>query len=282
MLNLQEITEVYNEMFDIKWVGTFIVAGKILGSAIIGFSLYARIFKNFGRFEQLLVKDKEDTSLPYTLIRGLILIGLISLSTEIFTMADKLFTAIENEFVTEYVESFDLMEFATDPYEEQREEEETEMSIFNMEKLLSIIAGKVSKVMSGSWLIGGIFSLILYLVDGIIYGIFLSERFFILGLLKLFAPIILALSIFEKFRDFLYNLAKVALRWYLVIIPFFGVNIFCSMIIRNMPEAMERIAGEAGGEILFNATRTVFYLFLIIIKFKLYTRSKNVMKEIIQ
>lgn len=281
MLNLQDITNVYNQMFEITFVETFVVTAKVIGALLIVISIYSRLFKNFGRFEQLLVKEKEESSLPYILIRGLVLIVIISLSTEIFTLTDNVFAAIEKEFVEQHMESFDLMEFAKDPYSEEESEEE-EFSIFNVEHLLSVIVSKIHKILSGSWLISGFMGMLMYMFDGIIYGLFLCERFFVLGMLKLLAPLIIAFSIFEKFRDKLYELIKVFLRWYLVIIPFFAVNIFCGMIVSNMPGAMTSIAGETGGEMLFNSARVLFYLFLIILKFKLYNRSRMLMQEIIK
>ncbi|SMO89551.1 hypothetical protein SAMN06265379_11252 [Saccharicrinis carchari] len=265
-------------MFEISFVGTFVVTAKVIGALLIIISIYSRLFKNFGRFEQLLVKEKDESSLPYILIRGLVLIVIISLSTEIFTLTDSVFSAIEKEFVEQHTESFDMMEFIKDPYAEKQEE----IISFSITSLLSVIITKIQAVLSGKWIISGIMGMLMYMLDGIIYGLFLCERFFVLGMLKLLSPLIIAFSIFEKFRDKFYELIKVFLRWYLVIIPFFAVNIFCGMIVRNMPDAMTSMAGETGGELLFNSARAMFYLFLIILKFKLYKRSRILLQEIIK
>lgn len=280
MLNLQDLTEIYKIMFDTTFVNTFVISGKVLGCFIIIVSLYAKIFKNFGNWDKLLVKESESHSVPYILISGLILLALIVLSTEIFTLTDNIFASIEEEFVEQYTESFDILEYAQDPYDLESDDEE--YSIFSIESLLSDIVLMFHKAISGSWLIGGLMSLIIYMFDSIIYGLFLCERFFMLGVLKLLSPLIIAFSILEKFRSMLYDLVKVLLRWYLVIIPFFFVNIFCGTIIKNMPDAMTEIAGETGGELLFDSTKIVFYLFLIIAKFKLFKASKDLLKDVIK
>lgn len=280
MLNLQDLTEVYKTMFDTSFAQTFVISGKIIGCFLIIISMYAKIFKNFGQWDKLLIKESEEHSLPYTLVSGLILIGLILLSTSIFTLTDNVFASIEKEFVQKHTESFELLEYMQDPYEKEREDEE--FSIFNLEALLSKISMQFHKVVSGSWIISGVMSLLMYMLDSIIYGIFLCERFFVLGVIKLMSPLIFAFSVFEKFRSLLYDLMKVLLRWYLVIIPFFFVNIFCGAIVKNMPGAMTQIAGETGGELLFNSSRAIFFLFLIIVKFKLFNTSKTVLKEIIK
>lgn len=280
MLNLQDLTEVYKTMFDTSFAQTFVISGKIIGCFLIIISMYAKIFKNFGRWDKLLIKESEGHSLPYTLVSGLVLIGLILISTSIFTLTDNIFASIEKEFVEKHMGNFELFEYMEDPYEKERENEE--FSIFNIEALLSKIVMQVHKVLSGSWIISGVMSLLMFMLDSIVYGMFLCERFFVLGAIKLLSPLILAFSVFEKFRSMLYDLMKVLLRWYLVIIPFFFVNIFCGAIVKNMPAAMTQIAGETGGEILFNSSRAIFLLFIIIIKFKLFSTSKSILKEIIK
>ena len=279
MLNLQDLTEVYKAMFDTKFVETFVISGKAIGCFMILISIYAKLFRNFGQWDKLLIKETEGHSMPYILVSGLILLSMIVLSTQMFTLADNIFASIEKEFVEKHMESFELVEYMKDPYEQKMEEEE--FSVFNIEALLTKISIQFNKVISGSWVISGVMSLIMYMFDSVIYGLFLCERFFVLGVIKLLSPLIMAFSIFEKFRSMLYDLAKVLLRWYLVIIPFFFVNIFCGAIVKNMPEAMTQIAGEKGGELLFNSSRAIFYLFLIIAKFKLFNASKNLLKEII-
>ena len=268
-------------MFDLNLISNFILAGKILGVLLIMFSLYTKLFQNFGNFNKLLIKENEnEKSLPYILIRGLIFIGLITLSTQLFEITDNAFSALEEEFISEYSESFYVTNLAEDPYDKNVEEKD--ISIWSIEYLLSMIMQYIKMITSGGVIFGYTVSIFLYMFDGIIYALFLVERFFVLGIIKLFAPLIIAFSIFEKYNNMIYDLGKAALRWYLVIIPFFIVNIFCGQIVKNMPDALSKIAGETGGEVLFRISTTLFYILIILIKFKLYKKSKEIMSEIIK
>ncbi|GMN12139.1 hypothetical protein MTsPCn9_34240 [Croceitalea sp. MTPC9] len=64
---------------------------------------------------------------------------------------------------------------------------------------------------------------VLWIVDNVVYGIFLVERFFALTVLRLVGPFVFALAVFEKLRDLMFKWLKLYAAFYLLIIPYFLV-----------------------------------------------------------
>ena len=71
--------------------------------------------------------------------------------------------------------------------------------------------------------IAGIF---LWLLDLFIYPLFLAERFFLLGIMQAFFPLVISLAVFEKFRSLAYNFFKLYAGVYMLVPAFFLVNVF--------------------------------------------------------
>ncbi|MDC6367203.1 MULTISPECIES: hypothetical protein [Flavobacteriaceae] len=71
---------------------------------------------------------------------------------------------------------------------------------------------------------------IAWIVDTVIYGVFLLERFFFIGLLKVLGAIAIVLAVFEKFRDLFYKWIKLYIAIYLLIFPFFLIIGFGSFV----------------------------------------------------
>jgi len=86
------------------------------------------------------------------------------------------------------------------------------------------------------FLVAKILYFILWMVDNVVYGIFLVERFFALTVLRLVGPIVFALAVFEKFRDLMYKWLKLYTAFYLLIIPYFLVIYITNEIYLNLSE----------------------------------------------
>ena len=79
---------------------------------------------------------------------------------------------------------------------------------------------------------------LLKILDFLIYPVFLAERYFFMGLIKIFVPLMIALSIFDKTKDYIYNVFKMYARYYLVIIPYAFVVVFANTLFDIMTVIM--------------------------------------------
>lgn len=69
-----------------------------------------------------------------------------------------------------------------------------------------------------------------WIIDTAIYGVFLLERFFFIGLLKVLGAIAIVLAVFENYRDLFYKWLKLYIAIYLLIFPFFLIIGFSGFV----------------------------------------------------
>jgi hypothetical protein len=124
----------------------------------------------------------------------------------------------------------------------------------------------------------------LKILDFLIYPVFLAERYFFMGLIKIFVPLMIALSIFDKTKDYIYNVFKMYARYYLVIIPYAFVVVFANTLFDTMTVLMTPVSSvDPGGMAISAGLMVVLALILVIvIKIKLFKVSMPFMKELIK
>jgi hypothetical protein len=124
----------------------------------------------------------------------------------------------------------------------------------------------------------------LKILDFLIYPVFLAERYFFMGLIKIFVPLMIALSIFDKTKDYIYNVFKMYARYYLVIIPYAFVVVFANTLFDTMTVIMTPVSSiDPGGMAISGGLMVVLALILVIvIKIKLFKVSMPFMKELIK
>ncbi len=117
--------------------------------------------------------------------------------------------------------------------------------------------------------------LVLWIIDLFIYPLFLAERYFLLGIMQVFFPLVISLAVFEKFRNMAYNFFKLYAAVYMLVPAFFLVNIFVNQLYAEINANFW--ANLWGGptdnntiKILVEAATIGFIVFL---KFKLYKRA---------
>ncbi|RAV29226.1 hypothetical protein [Sinomicrobium soli] len=116
---------------------------------------------------------------------------------------------------------------------------------------------------------------VLWLTDLFIYPLFLAERFFLLGLMRAFFPLVISMAVFEKFRDMAYNFFKLYAAVYMIAPAFFLVNVFINLVYEELnTNFWENLFGTSLGSHFFSSWIEVGTLgFIIILKFKLYRRA---------
>ena len=117
--------------------------------------------------------------------------------------------------------------------------------------------------------------LVLWMVDLFLYPLFLAERYFLLGIMQAFFPLVISLSVFEKFRELAYNFFKLYAAVYMLVPAFFLVNIFVNQLYTEINANFwtNLWGGPTSNttiQILIEAATIGFIVFL---KFKLYKRA---------
>jgi hypothetical protein len=122
-----------------------------------------------------------------------------------------------------------------------------------------------------------IVSLFLWILDLFIYPLFLAERFFLLGIMQAFFPLIISLAVFEKFRSLAYNFFKLYAAVYMLVPAFFLVNVFVNAIYTEInTNFWTNLFGSDFGQGFFAPVVQLGSVgFIVFLKFKLYKRATS-------
>lgn len=125
-----------------------------------------------------------------------------------------------------------------------------------------------------------IIGVILWLLDLFIYPLFLAERYFLLGIMQAFFPLVISLSVFEKFRSLAYNFFKLYAGGVYMLVPaFFLVNVFVNNLYTEVnTNFWSSLFGTDWGSTFFAPLLQLGSIGLIVmLKFKLYRRATSFM-----
>lgn len=122
-----------------------------------------------------------------------------------------------------------------------------------------------------------IISVFLWLLDLFIYPLFLAERFFLLGIMRAFFPLVISLAVFEKFRDLAYTFFKLYAAVYMLVPAFFLVNIFINALYTELTtDFWVNLFGTDYGSTVFAPLVELGTVgFIVFLKFKLYRRATS-------
>ncbi len=122
-----------------------------------------------------------------------------------------------------------------------------------------------------------VISIILWILDLFIYPLFLAERFFLLGIMQAFFPLVISLAVFEKFRSLAYNFFKLYAAVYMLVPAFFLVNVFVNAIYTEInTNFWTNLFGTDVGQGFFApVVQLGSVLFIVVLKFKLYRRATS-------
>tara|TARA_A100001391_G_scaffold192035_1_gene165916 strand:- start:171 stop:680 length:510 start_codon:yes stop_codon:yes gene_type:complete len=122
-----------------------------------------------------------------------------------------------------------------------------------------------------------IVGIFLWLLDLFIYPLFLAERFFLLGIMQAFFPLVISLAVFEKFRSLAYNFFKLYAGVYMLVPAFFLVNIFVNNLYTEInTNFWSDLFGTDWGSNFFAPLLQLGSIgFIVLLKFKLYKRATS-------
>ena len=207
---------------------------------------------------------------PADLLKNFAVVILVFMAPQLLGFLDGVLVSIETEFVDtapallplqlqeiaaeEQIGAFDVITKAMTALYEAL------VTPFYAIKMLSFITG-----------------LFLWLLDLFIYPLFLAERFFILGLLQIFFPLIISLSVFEKFRQMAYTFFRLYIAVYMLVPAFFLVNIFLNNLYKAISDDFfgYLLGTTTDNEVIHKLIEAAAIGFIVLLKFKLYKRATS-------
>lgn len=205
---------------------------------------------------------------PAELIKNFVIVLLVIFSTQILGYFDSILVAIEIAYRDTAPALLPL----------QLQEMEIEEDINFVEagtKALSMLYEYLVTPFYPMKVVAFILGIFLWIMDLFIYPLFLAERYFLLGLMQAFFPLVISMAVFEKFRDMGYRFFKLYAAVYMVVPAFFLVNVFVNLL-------YEEINTNFWGNLLGTGAESGVFApivqlgsvgFIVFLKFKLYHRA---------
>jgi hypothetical protein len=278
-MGLEYLDKVYKAMFA-GGLGYLVIGSKSIGAFILVLSLWKGFFRSFSKTGKVFSEGDEGFS-PYTLFRMLGLLLLVGFSTQILDVFDSACAMVESEALKGFNNKPDMFTVSSFPVTPPPANESA------IDGVLRKIGEVVNMMNPSSWTGGAythITQFMLKILDFLIYPVFLAERYFFMGLIKIFVPLMIALSIFDKTKDYIYNVFKMYARYYLVIIPYAFVVVFANTLFDTMTVLIAPVSSiDPANMAISGGLMVVLALILVIvIKIKLFKVSMPFMKELIK
>lgn len=123
-----------------------------------------------------------------------------------------------------------------------------------------------------------------WLVNVMVYPVYMLERAFILMILKVVLPLVLALAALEEFRPMLMKWIRMYMAVFMTGLFFLFVTWFCDSVYYGLAAKFNQYAGIAGtgtpdGD---NITRLILFTVVVITKTKLYGHSITLSNKIFE
>ena len=205
---------------------------------------------------------------PSELIKNFVIVLLVIFSTQILGYFDSILVAIESDYRNTAP--------ALIPLQLQEMEIEEDVSFVEAgTKALSMLYEYLVTPFYPMKVIAFILGLFLWIMDLFIYPLFLAERYFLLGLLQAFFPLIISMSVFEKFREMGYRFFKLYAAVYMIVPAFFLVNVFINLLYEEInTNFWSNLLGPGAESGIFAPVIQLGSIgFIVFLKFKLYTRA---------
>lgn len=142
-------------------------------------------------------------------------------------------------------------------------------------KAMALLYETLITPLYGLKILAFILGVFLWLMDLFIYPLFLAERFFLMGIMQAFFPLVISLAVFEKFRALAYNYFKLYAGIYMLVPAFFLVNVFVNNLYTEVNSNfwLDLFGSDWGSRIYAPIVQLGSIGFIVFLKFKLYRRA---------
>lgn len=207
---------------------------------------------------------------PGELAKNFAVVLLVIFSTQILSFLDGILVAVEGQY-RDTAPSLLPLQMQDIPIGE-------DVSAMDaMRKAMALLYEALVTPLYSFKALAFLISLFLWIIDLFIYPLFLAERFFLLGIMQAFFPLILSLSVFEKFRSLGYSFFRLYTAVYMLVPAFFLVNVFINAIYNEINENFwQNLFGTDYGSGFFAPVVELGSIgFIVFLKFKLYRRATS-------
>ena len=207
---------------------------------------------------------------PTDLAKNFAIVLLVIFSTQVLGVFDSLLVAIENQYRDTAP--------ALLPLQMQDMDIEQDVGVWDAaKKAWALLYEALVTPLYGLKLLSFIIGVFLWILDLFIYPIFLAERYFLLGIMQAFFPLVISLAVFEKFRSMAYNFFKLYAGVYMLVPAFFLVNVFVHNLYTEINANLwNDLFGTDWGSNFFAPLLQLGSIgFIVFLKFKLYSRATS-------
>lgn len=207
---------------------------------------------------------------PGELIKNFVVVILVIFSTQVLGFFDGILVAIESQYRNTAP--------ALLPLQMQDIPLEQDVGTMDMfKKAMALLYDALVTPLYGFRIFAFIIGLFLWILDLFIYPLFLAERFFLLGIMRAFFPLVISLAVFEKFRTLAYTFFKLYAAVYMLVPAFFLVNVFINAIYTeiNTNFWVNLFGTDAGSRFFAPVVELGSIGFIVFLKFKLYRRATS-------
>lgn len=207
---------------------------------------------------------------PTDLIKNFAVVLVVIFSTQVLDAFDAILVAIEGQYrgTAPALLPIQLQEI---PIEE-------ELGLFDAAtKAMALWYEWLATPFLGIRTIAFGMGMFLWVLDLFIYPLFLAERYFLLGIMQAFFPLVIGMAVFEKFRNMGYRFFKLYAAVYMIVPAFFLVNVFVNELYREITDNFwPSLFGTDFGSALFAPLIELAGIgFIVLLKFKLYRRATS-------
>lgn len=205
---------------------------------------------------------------PGDLAKNFAVVLLVIFSTQILGFFDNILVAIENQY-RDTAPALLPLQMQEIPIEEDVS------PMGAMRKAMALLYEALATPLYGFKTFAFLISLFLWILDLFIYPLFLAERYFLLGIMQAFFPLVLSLAVFEKFRSMAYGFFRLYAAVYMLVPAFFLVNVFINALYTEInTNFWENLFGTDYGSGFFAPVVELgSIVFIVVLKFKLYRRA---------
>ena len=207
---------------------------------------------------------------PTELVKNFAVVLLVLFSDQVLDAFDTILVGIETQYRST---APDLL-----PLQLQDMSIEADAGIMDAaRKGMALLYEALVSPLFGMRLLAFIISVFLWLLDLFIYPIFLAERFFLLGVMRAFFPLVISLAVFEKFRSLAYSFFKLYVAVYMLVPAFFLVNIFINALYGELTDNfwVNLFGTDYGSSVFAPLVELGTIGFIVFLKFKLYRRATS-------
>ena len=207
---------------------------------------------------------------PTELIKNYAVVLVVIFSTEVLDAFDSILVAIEGQYKGTAP--------ALLPLELQEIEVEEDLGLLDATtKAMGVFYEWLTTPFLGIRMLALSLGLFLWVLDLFIYPLFLAERYFLLGIMQAFFPLVISMAVFEKFREMGYRFFKLYAAVYMIVPAFFLVNIFVNELYEQVTENFwpNLFGTDFGSELFAPVIELAGVGFIILLKFKLYKRATS-------